>query len=273
MQLPKRMNTIPHPREMRRFFYSDVCEGVKAGVAAGCSRMSIRLTVPETNVEMDVYRVGTMLEMVRELAAGLVQDGKRVKVCVQQAMGEGVFQGTPLSLSGVMRIMEAMDWGQAAEFVTFGNYGASEIREDTDFYICISPQNVTGDSIVPFLLEMVEEAEKQGKQLVIINPRLDDIPSANGVMGVRGRGDRIQFAQSFVPVYHFRLLYVSGQFWPIQGALRYKHGQKWEVFKRVDLGRRLGEAEEYRIIGTFDQQPDSGVITKAFNDYAKQQSK
>ena len=41
---------------------------------------------------MDVYRIGTLLEMVREIAYVLAQDGKNVKVCVQQSMGQGVFQ-------------------------------------------------------------------------------------------------------------------------------------------------------------------------------------
>jgi adenylate kinase len=36
--------------------------------------------------------VGTLLEMVRDMATALALDGKRVKVCVQAAMGEGVFQ-------------------------------------------------------------------------------------------------------------------------------------------------------------------------------------
>ena len=41
---------------------------------------------------MDVYRIGTLLEMVREMAYELAVDGKLVKVCVQQSMGQGVFQ-------------------------------------------------------------------------------------------------------------------------------------------------------------------------------------
>lgn len=39
-----------------------------------------------------MYRVGTLLELVREVATSLAADGKRVKVCVQQALGQGVFQ-------------------------------------------------------------------------------------------------------------------------------------------------------------------------------------
>ena len=34
----------------------------------------------------------TVLELVRDMATDLVSDGARVKVCVQQALGQGVFQ-------------------------------------------------------------------------------------------------------------------------------------------------------------------------------------
>ncbi len=79
-------------------------------------------------MQFDVYRVGTLLEMVRQLATELVKDGKVVRVCVQQALGQGVFQGTPISLSGVLRIMQnpaLMDWGEAADFVRWGNISAA----------------------------------------------------------------------------------------------------------------------------------------------------
>ncbi len=41
---------------------------------------------------MDVFRVGTLLELCRDIAESLALDGRGVKVCVQQAMGQGVFQ-------------------------------------------------------------------------------------------------------------------------------------------------------------------------------------
>ena len=47
------------------------------------------MTIPELNPEMDVYRIGTLLEMVREIAMAVAQDGKKVKICVQQPLGEG----------------------------------------------------------------------------------------------------------------------------------------------------------------------------------------
>ncbi len=61
-------------------FFAPVCAG--------------RCTIPELNTEFDVYRIGTLLEMVRELATALAADGRTVKVCVQQALGQGVFQAS-----------------------------------------------------------------------------------------------------------------------------------------------------------------------------------
>ena len=50
--------------------------------------------------------------------------------------------------------MEAMDWGDAVDFVSFGNVGASQVDE-ASFYILIAPQNVVGNTIMTPLLEMV----------------------------------------------------------------------------------------------------------------------
>lgn len=48
-------------------------------------------------------------------------------------------------------------------------------------------------------------------------------------MGIRGRKERAEFALSFEPAYHFRLLYRLGYQWPIKGALRFAYGGEWEV--------------------------------------------
>lgn len=41
---------------------------------------------------MDVFRIGTLLELCRDIATALAEDGDCVKVCVQKSMGQGVFQ-------------------------------------------------------------------------------------------------------------------------------------------------------------------------------------
>ncbi|KAK9842820.1 hypothetical protein WJX74_002899 [Apatococcus lobatus] len=267
VEIPTKLNNIPHTHYIREFFYEEATRATKQALSAGKQRITLRVTIPELNPEMDVFRVGTLLEMVREMAVGLAQDGQRVKVSVQQAMGQGVFQGLPLSLSGVRRIMEAMDWGDAEDFVGFGNVGANQI-DDSQYYILIAPQNVVGTTIMTNLQEMVDAAEEQGKSVILINPKLVDIPSSGGVMGVRGRKERMDFATSFDSAYHFRLLYLSSaMMYPIMGCLRHVHGEPWQVYRRADVGRKQ---EEYQLLGTYELEPSSGEITKLFQDNQKQ---
>lgn len=92
--IPTQLNTIPHSREARRHFYGEVSAAVAAALAAGERRIRVRCTIPELNTEFDVYRVGTLLELVRDTVAEvLAEPGVRsVRVCVQQALGQGVFQ-------------------------------------------------------------------------------------------------------------------------------------------------------------------------------------
>lgn len=63
-------------------------------------------------------------------------------------------QGMPLSLSGVRQITEAMDWGDAEEFVKFGEIRGSEVDECA-YYILVCPQNMVGSTILTDLSEMV----------------------------------------------------------------------------------------------------------------------
>ncbi|PSC75462.1 adenylate kinase [Micractinium conductrix] len=258
--LPTRLNTIPHSRETRQYFYRDLKEGVMAAVAAGELRMIARCTIPELNTEFDVYRVGTLLEMVRDVVTALAADGRTVKVCVQQPLGEGVFQGMPLSLNGVMRIMGQMDWGEAKDRVKLGNLGASEVN-DADAFVCISPQNIVGHSVMPLVEEMAAAAGVANKAMVLINPKLTDVQSAAGVGSVRGRQGRLDFARTFITAYHLRLLYKGVTMHPIMGALRCSYGGPWEVFRRVQLGP--GE-EEFVPIGAFEGEPTPPQITDAF---------
>ena len=265
--LPIKMNNIPHTREMRRHFYSEISTAVTTALAAGELRLNVRCTIPELNTEFDVYRVGTLLELVREMATAIANDGKKVKVCVQQALGEGIFKGTPISLSGVMRILKAMDWGAAGEFISLGNLGAAEVQDGgADVFILISPQNITGHSVLPLLSEMTTAAAVAGKPIILVNAKLVDVPSSGGIMGVRGRQERQDYVASYVPAYHFRLLYLGAGPYPIMGALRYTYSGPWEVLKRVDFMEESGKrGEAYHLAGQFpDGQPNAQAITACF---------
>jgi adenylate kinase len=157
-----------------------------------------------------------------------------------------------------------MDWGDTAPFVTFGNISAAEVNNsDADAFILISPQNVTGHSIMPFLEEMAAAAEAQNKPVILINPKLGDIPASGGVMGVRGRQGRQDFVATFQTCYHFRLLYLGAAMYPIMGAMRHTWGQGWEVYKRVVMPGS-NPPERYELIGSFDHEPGPAVITETF---------
>jgi hypothetical protein len=45
--------------------------------------MQIKCLIPETNASFDTYRIGTVLELVRDITLALIAQGARVKVCVQ----------------------------------------------------------------------------------------------------------------------------------------------------------------------------------------------
>ncbi|CAN0302331.1 unnamed protein product [Pylaiella littoralis] len=256
------LNNVPHSRMARNFIYRGAADALVTAVQdpAVPRRMKLVCTVPELNTAMDTYRVGTMLEMIRELAYSMADVGLNTRVLIQPAMGDGIFKSLPLALSGVMSIMQGMDWeeGLVGTHVNFGELGNREdVSDEDDVFLVISPQGIPGFSVHPLLVDTVEAAN--GRPVVIINPDLKDRPSSGGIMQTRGRGDRIAFAESFKDMYNFRLLYGSSVgFFPIKGAVM-KAGP-WEpyvVFNR----RNVGNNEEYSPLGTFDDDPDAGNIT------------
>ena len=66
------LNQIPCDVDIRDWFYRDVCDAVQVAledeslVSACQGRLRIECLPPELNPEMDTFRSGTMLELVRE---------------------------------------------------------------------------------------------------------------------------------------------------------------------------------------------------------------
>ncbi|KAK8707237.1 hypothetical protein V6N13_058298 [Hibiscus sabdariffa] len=87
---------------------------------------------------MDVYRIGTLMELVRDIALSFADDGIRVKVCVQGSMGQGALAGMPLQLAATRKILEFMDWGNYGAMGTFINIGS--IGENT--YLLLMPKRL-----------------------------------------------------------------------------------------------------------------------------------
>ena len=106
--------------QVRNLFYDDAVHAMqsavadKAGVDGQGRKMMLTITPPELNMEMDSYRVGSLLELVREAAIGFATHGLNVRVCVQGSMGQGAFTGVPRVLSGVRKLLQLMDWQVSA---------------------------------------------------------------------------------------------------------------------------------------------------------------
>nr|KYP56922.1 hypothetical protein KK1_003173 [Cajanus cajan] len=260
--IPTRLNNIPHSREIRKYFYDDVLQATQRAVNDGKTRLKVDINIPELNPEMDVYRIGTLMELVRDLALSFADDGKRVKVCVQGSMGEGALAGMPLQLAGTRKILEFMDWGDygaKGTFINIGSIGAAEVEEQDDMYILVAPQNAVGNCIIDDLRAMTNAAEH--RPVILINARLKDLPGSSGIMQTMGRDQRLKYAASFESCYFFRLLYYAGTQYPIMGAIRMTYPYQYELYKRVD---ESPGKEKYVILSTFPQRPTTDEINDAF---------
>ncbi|KAF2310497.1 hypothetical protein GH714_013003 [Hevea brasiliensis] len=269
--IPTRLNNIPHSREIRNYFYDDVLQGTQRAVNDGRIRLKVEIAIPELNPEMDVYRIGTLMELVRVLALSFADDGKRVKVCVQGSMGQGALAGMPLQLSGTRKILEFMDWGDygaLGTFIKIGSIGAREVEEQDDIFILVAPQNAVGNCIIDDLKAMTDSAGN--RPVILVNPRLKDLPGSSGIMQTMGREKRLEYAASFENCYSFRLLYYAGTQYPIMGALRMSYPYRYEIYKRVD---QPSGGEKYEILSTFSEKPSSDDINDAFLGKPRNQAK
>uniref|UniRef100_A0A0R0ICA6 DUF1995 domain-containing protein n=1 Tax=Glycine max TaxID=3847 RepID=A0A0R0ICA6_SOYBN len=260
--IPTRLNNIPHSREIRKYFYDDVLQATQRAINDGKTRVKVDINIPELNPEMDVYRIGTLMELVRTLALSFADDGKRVKVCVQGSMGEGALAGMPLQLAGTRKILEFMDWGDygaKGTFINIGSIGAAEVEEEDDMFILVAPQNAVGNCIIDDLRAMTNAAEH--RPVILINARLKDLPGSSGIMQTMGRDQRLKYAASFESCYFFRLLYYAGTQYPIMGAIRMTYPYQYELYKRVD---ESPGKEKYAILSTFPERPTTDEINDAF---------
>jgi hypothetical protein len=87
-------------------------------------------------------------------------------------------------------------------------------------------------------------------------------------MTVRGRADRLDFLEKYETVAHFRLLYTSGTFYPIRGAMTMSYPGPWQIYRRRDVNvPGEGLSETWTLIGEFPHdtgEPDPGAITDCF---------
>lgn len=250
------------------------------------NRMKMTVMFPEMNPSMDSYRIGTLLELARSIAIKLAEQNLRVRVCVQGSMGVGIFTGIPKQLNGVSTLLQRMDWesevgeeneGMVGDYVNFGFVGKEHVvdakegdRENSavqqdDVFLIICPQNMLGleCSIIQPLSEMVEAAGD--RPVIILNPDLTDKISSQGQQSIRGRQQRIDFAESFETIFQFQNIYTSGtSYFPILGSV-VKLGpiEPWVAHQRRDLVNDGGEV--YVPVYAAESLPDNEVLIKTFS--------
>jgi adenylate kinase len=289
------LNQVPHNRYVRQYFYEMAAKQVLEAVVLCAqqpdvisNRMQVISLFPETNPSMDSYRIGTLLELTRAIAIKLVEQNLRVRICVQGSMGVGIFTGLPKQLGGVAKLLQLMDWqsndgeeneGMVGTYLNFGAVGADHVVnkhtrtnedgtttqiEQDDVFLIIAPQNMVGtdSSIIPKLQEMVDAAGD--RPVVLINPDLSDKVSSQGQQNVRGRQQRMDFADSFQTVWQFQNIYVSGtSYFPILGSI-FKPGPQsmWIAHQRRDLLNSEGEIYVPVLAG--EHKPTGEQILDAF---------
>ena len=260
---------MPHNRYVRQWFYDKASKAILDAVTL-CSQsrlpntMNVVSMFPETNPSMDSYRIGTILELVRDAAINLAEQNLRVRICVQASMGVGIFVGVPKQLNGVSKLLQLMDWqsgpgevneGMVGDYVNFGAIGADHVQNQVcdangnvlhhqdDVFLLIAPQSMVGtdSSILPFLQEHVRAAGD--RPVILINADLTDKISSAGQQSVRGRQDRLDFAARFTTIFHFQNIYVSGtSYFPILGAITKLHpDEPWVCHQRRDFAENGGE--------------------------------
>mmetsp|Transcript_22378 Transcript_22378/g.52748 ORF Transcript_22378/g.52748 Transcript_22378/m.52748 type:complete len:614 (+) Transcript_22378:1626-3467(+) len=289
------LNQVPHNRYVRQYFYEMTADAVLESVVLCAqqpdvlsNRMQIISMFPETNPSMDSYRIGTLLELTRTIAIKLVEENLRVRVCVQGSMGVGIFTGLPKQLGGVSKLLQLMDWqsnegeeneGMVGNYLNFGSVGAehvvnkhtrknedgttTEVEQD-DVFLIIAPQSMVGvdSSIIGPLQEMVDAAGD--RPVILINPDLSDKVSSQGQQNVRGRQQRMDFANSFHTIWQFQNIYVSGtSYFPILGSI-FKPGPQamYIAHQRRDLMNNDGEVYVPVLAGEF--KPNGEQILDAF---------
>lgn len=177
-----------------------------------------------------------------------------------------------------------MDWeseagekneGMVGNYLNFGNIGKEHVVnahtgpdgekiEQDDVFILIAPQSMVGieSSIIGPLMEMVEAAGD--RPVILMNPDLVDKVSSQGQQSIRGRSERIEFANSFKPIYHFQNIYVSGtSYFPILGCVTKLHPtEQWVAHQRRDLSNDGGEV--YVPVLASEDYPSGEAILDAF---------
>lgn len=186
-------------------YLSDLKPGTSAPVA------QVTLLVPQLNPELDVYDRRFLLSLTwAVLDVTAFSCRLRSRVLIQ---GTGAFGAIPLSISGLRKNFDAdlkvSEGAWAANTIRSGALeNPDDLDDDDEIIIVVSPTNGVSIPVTDSLTDMVTRAK--GRPVILLNPRLADVPSHSGVMQVSGRAERIRFLEAIDNIFYLRLLFSAG---------------------------------------------------------------
>lgn len=222
----------------------------------------INLNVPQLNPELDIYDRRFLLQLtwaVIDVTAASCR--LRTRVLVQ---GARAFGAIPLSIAGLRRNLDAdVELSRDAwpeQMIRTGDLeDPNDLADDDQIIVVISPTNAVSMPVINSMIQMVERA--RGRPVIILNPRLGDVPSHSGVMQVAGRADRIRFLECITDIFYLRLLFKPGTNFPLRGILFRSFPGPWQLWLPEDSDTK------YSLVLTAPNRPSSSEITSALKAY------
>lgn len=245
-------------------YLSDVlAAGLKSESGSGSRTVAqVNLLVPQLNPSLDVYDRRFLLQLTWAVVRATVTAHRlTTRVMVQ---GRRKFGAIPLSVSGLRRQLDADLDLSAGDFgdriATSDLENLSEIEATDEAIVVVSPTNAVSIPIINSIIELVNHVPTS-VPVILINPRLDDVPSPASVMSVSGRNVRLDFLRSIRHVFALRLLYDPGTSYPLRGVVfsdyTSEHGE-WKVYRSLNVDK------DYKLILQAESPPSGSDIMDAF---------
>lgn len=230
--------------------------------------LALTLLLPQLDPELDVFDRRFVLSLSYALVTALSATSK---ICIL-VQGTRKYGAIPLSVAGLRRTLEADlansadEWGGSDSMASALRVAdleePSAVADDDDVFVVITPCNATR---TPVIDDVIALANRVGERpIILINPRLSDVPSAEGIMGVKGRGERNAFRDSWVAPFYMRLLFDAGTLYPLRAIVYRAYGRtgdRWQVWLP---GEEMGEIDTFECMGEFEDRPRADEIDAVF---------
>jgi len=294
--LTTRLTTTPMPQSTREYYSSHFTNSVTSAILNisefPSNLISTSYLLPELNPSLDIYDRRVLLTFLWNLIMNLTHDphSKTIRILTQSPTQ---FGGLPLSVAGLHKTLQAdirvsqSTWSdELKNRIRLGFLGdfdsKNSIADDDDVFIIVCATNSTSSPVINQIMETIEKEIGRERPVVLVNPRLGEVPSHSGVMQVKGRGQRMEFVETINCICCCELLYRAGSLYPLLGVLWRQYPGNWELYARHEVVEnekkveKLEEKlidEEYVLVWEGENRPDRDVISECLKMERKRNQK